>query len=175
MKLDRTRAEDPYSRLPKVPSFTLTSTDVADGKPMKVAQSQDGGSISPQLAWSGFPLATRSFAVSCYDPDAPTPAGFWHWTWLNLPIDMTELPTGFGKPDAKLPPGAIRALNDAGTLGYAGAAPPLGDMFHRYYFAVHALDVAYLDLPDGLSCTQAAFNIGAHTLARAVIAPTYQR
>jgi Raf kinase inhibitor-like YbhB/YbcL family protein len=175
MNLERPRAEDPYKKLPTVGTFSLTSTDVADCVPMNIRHSSDGGDLSPQLAWRGFPLGTRSFAVSCFDPDAPTPSGFWHWTWLNLPINMTELPTGFATPDAQVPAGVIKATNDGGTLGFVGAAPPPGDMFHRYYFAIHALDVEYLDLPQGIGCTPASFNIGFHTLARAVIAPTYRR
>lgn len=171
MNLDRPIAPDPYSLLPAVPSFTVTSDDVADGQPMdlRFAHSSVGGqNISPHLSWSGFPAETRSFTVTCYDPDAPTTSGFWHWLAVNLPVSVTTLATG-----AELPAGAFHVRNDYGAQGYGGAAPP-PDRPHRYFFAVHAVDVDGLEVTPDVSPAFVGFNLTFHTLARAVIVPTYQ-
>ena len=174
MNLDRPIAPEPYSLLPRVPEFRVMSEDVATGQPMDIRYSADGANVSPHLKWDGFPEQTVAFAVSCFDPDAPTPAGFWHWTLVNLPTSVTELPRGFGDPARALPAGVVRARNDGGTLGYIGAAPPPGDRAHRYIFAVHALD-AVVEVPDGIGCTPAAFMSLFHTIARGWLTPTYVR
>ena len=103
MDLSRPAAPDPYALLPHVPGFTVHSTDIADGRPMAEAFTADGANTSPQLSWSGFPDGTRSFVISCFDPDAPTPAGYWHWTVANLPASTTSLPTGAGSADGAGP------------------------------------------------------------------------
>ncbi|NAZ85451.1 YbhB/YbcL family Raf kinase inhibitor-like protein [Kineococcus indalonis] len=171
MNLERPVAPDPYALLPQVPSFELTSTDVAEGEPM--AEAHAGGNTSPQLSWSGFPEGTRSFLVNCFDPDAPTPAGFWHWTLVDVPADVTSLPTGAGAQPA--PRGVTVLRNDMGTADYTGAAPPPGDRAHRYVFAVHALDVESLGLPEGATATVAAFASLGHVLARATLTPVFAR
>jgi Raf kinase inhibitor-like YbhB/YbcL family protein len=174
MNLDRPLPPDPYSQLPAVPSFTLTSKDVTTDTPMTSEHATSGANLSPQLAWSGFPAETQGFVVSCFDPDAPTPAGYWHWTVVNLPASVTELAQGAGTPGTALPDGAFPVKSDGGVWGFEGAAPPAGDRPHRYVFAVHALDVATLPVDDAATPTVVAFNALFHTLARAVISPTYQ-
>ena len=174
MNLDRPIPPDPYEFLPAVPSFALTSSDVSDGAPMDstFAHGSVGGeNLSPQLAWSGFPEGTASFAVTCYDPDAPTPSGFWHWVVANLPASVTELRRGAGSEVEG--DGWISTRNDLGTRGYGGSAPPAGDRPHRYYFVVHAVDVDRLDVTPDASPAFVSFNLAFHTLARAVITPTY--
>ncbi|MEV4385085.1 YbhB/YbcL family Raf kinase inhibitor-like protein [Micromonospora sp. NPDC049580] len=177
MTLERPIAPDPYELLPTVPSFTLTSDDVQNGEPMdsRHAHGSTGGeNVSPQLTWSDFPAETKSFAVTCYDPDAPTGSGFWHWVLVNVPVDVTQLPTGAGAAAGTDLGGAFSVRNDYGEQGYGGAAPPTGDRPHRYVFAVHALDVDRLDLTPDASPAYVGFNLTFHTIARAVIRPTYQ-
>jgi Raf kinase inhibitor-like YbhB/YbcL family protein len=173
MSLERPIAPDPYELLPTVPSFNLTSDDVHNGEPMEARYahgSAGGENVSPQLAWSGFPDGTKSFVVTCFDPDAPTGSGFWHWSLVNLPVSVTELQRGLDP----LPEGAFCVRNDYGEAGYGGAAPPPGDRPHRYVFAVHALDVDRLDVPTSATPAYVGFNLAFHTLARATIRPTFQ-
>jgi len=177
MSLDRPVAPDPYALLPVVGSFTLTSPDIADGQPVDLefvgADGPGGNNQSPALAWSGFPDGTRSFAVSCFDPDAPTPSGFWHWTVVDIPVEVTELARGAGNSAAALPSGAFHVANDINTVGYDGPAPPPGDQVHRYYFVVHAVDVPTLGVDASTSSTAVAFNLVFHTLARAILVPVF--
>ena len=169
----------PYDFMPQVPSFTVTSTDVTDGEQMGQDQvyngfGMTGPNISPQLSWTGFPAETQGFAVTCFDPDAPTGSGFWHWLVLGLPADATELATNAGTADgAGLPAGAFMVRNDYGTKDWGGAAPPQGEPPHRYVFAVHALDTASLGINSDVTPAVAGFNLRFHTIARALIIPVY--
>ena len=151
---DRPLAPDPYSLLPQVPRFSVTSDDVAHGEPMARTHAAVGDNRSPELSWNHFPAATRSFLVSCFDMDAPTPAGYWHWTVVNVPASTVTLAQGAGSPGGGyLPPGAVQTRHDGGGPGYLGAAPPPGDRPHRYVFAVHALDVETLDVTPATTAT----------------------
>ncbi len=172
MSLDRTIAEDPYAKLPPVPAFSVTSADVTDGQPLSDDQVAEKGNTSPHLSWSGFPPATKSFVVTCFDPDAPTPSGFWHWAVVDLPADVTELATGAASDG--LPGGAFHVRGDGGEQGFAGAAPPEGDHRHRYYFVVHAVDADTLGVDSDASPAVVSFNLASKTLARAQIVGTYR-
>lgn len=176
MSLERPMAPDPYELLPRVDGFDVSSADLKDGDPMElrlVHDSVGGENVSPQLSWSGAPEGTRSFCVTCFDPDAPTPSGFWHWLVANLPADVTELPAGAGAGDDSLPGGAIHLRNDMGSHGYDGCAPPKDDVPHRYYFVVHAVDVDSLEVDGDTSGAVLSFNLAFHTLARAVMLGKY--
>jgi Raf kinase inhibitor-like YbhB/YbcL family protein len=178
---DRPVPPNPYDFLPQVPSFTVSSSDCSDGAALASPQvsgvmGAGGQDRSPQLTWSGFPEGTKSFAVTVYDPDAPTASGFWHWVVTNIPASVTELPAGAGDKDGpNLPAGTVQHRNDAGFPGYIGAAPPAGHGPHRYYFVVHALDVEDLGVPAEASPAFVGFNLYGHTLARGTLVATYEQ
>ena len=173
-----TRPPLTFSFFPEVPTFRVTSTDIAEGETLSNAQlangwGYDGLNQSPQLAWSGFPPETRGFAVTIHDPDAPTGSGFWHWVVANLPADVDHLEAGAGAEHGGLPAGAIQVRNDAGTVGFFGAAPPPGDVAHRYVTTVHALDVERLDVNESAAPAVVGFNLRFHTIARAQLVPVF--
>ena len=173
-------SRNPYDELPSVPSFTVRSDDVADGETLPTAFRSGifgagGEDRSPHLAWTGFPAETRSFVVTVYDPDAPTAAGFWHWAVVDIPADVSSLPSGAGdETGSGLPEGAFQLANDAGLRRYLGAAPPPGHGPHHYYTVVHAVDVESLGLPEDATPAFLGFNLFSHTLARAVLVPVYE-
>ena len=176
------RAPLPYEFMPAVPSFTVESDDVAAGQQMSNAQVFDGfgmtgENISPNLRWHGFPGQTQGFAVTCFDPDAPTGSGFWHLVLLDVPASVTELATGAASGDLSgLPAGSFFVRNDYGAKAFGGAAPPKGDPPHRYVFAVHALDLPSLaaeGVDSDVSPAVAGFNLRFHTIARGMIIPVY--
>jgi len=169
----------PFARLPEVPSFTLTSTTVEDGKPLAPPQLSGmfgmpgGQDASPQLTWSGAPAGTKSYAVTVYDPDAPTGSGFWHWAVANLPATTTSLPEGAGDDTgAGLPAGAVQLPNDARAARYLGAAPPAGHGEHRYFITVHALGTDDIGVPADATPAMLGFTMAGHILARATLVAT---
>ena len=172
MSLDRPVHPNPYDLLPEVPSFTVTSEDVSDGKPLKDDQVASAGNTSPQLSWEGAPEDTKSFTITCFDPDAPTPSGFWHWALVDLPADLRSLDTGAAS--GELPGNAFMVRNDGGEKGFMGAAPPPGDQVHRYYFVVHAVKEESLGVDSDASAAVVSFNLAFKTAGRAIVHGTYQ-
>ena len=171
---------DPYAASPKLPSFQVTSEDVRDGETLPTPQlsgifGAGGEDVSPQLSWRGFPAETRSFAVTCFDPDAPTASGFWHWSVFNIPASVTSLPAGAGdEKGSGLPDGAIQLRNDGGLTGFLGAAPPPGHGPHRYFFVVHAVGTEKLDLNENAPPALLGFNLFMHAISRGMIVPVYE-
>jgi Raf kinase inhibitor-like YbhB/YbcL family protein len=160
-----------------LPGFTLTSTDISDGKPLSLDQvsalgGAGGRDISPQLSWSGFPAETKSFAVTVYDPDAPTASGFWHWVVANIPVGTTSVATG---GSGQLPAGAVTLRNDAGLHEYTGAFPPAGHGAHRYFIVVHAVGVERLEVDENASPAYLGFNLFLNAIGRATLIGTHEQ
>lgn len=166
---------DPYWRLPEVPTFSLVSPDFRDGDTLpRWARSgimgAGGEDRSPTLHWDGAPSGTRSFALTVFDPDAPTMSGWWHWAVYNLDAKVTSLNADAGNPESgQLPPGAITVHNELRQQRFLGAAPPRGHGEHRYFFTVSALSVERLELP--ADCTPAILggHIASHIVGRATL------
>ena len=134
-----------------------------------------GGNRSPQLSWSGAPEGTQSFALTCFDPDAPTGSGFWHWVVVNIPKDVTSLDAGAGDPaGGSLPTGALQVRTDFGAPGYGGPCPPEGDRPHRYIFTVWALGDT-LPLDADASGAMVGFYLNQNVLAKATLTGRYGR
>ena len=163
-------------------AFTVTSDSFKDGDylPKNHILSSEfgfgcaGGNQSPHLKWSGAPAGTKSFAITCYDPDAPTGSGFWHWVVVNIPPNVTELALGAGSA-GKLPAGALATRTDFGAPGYGGPCPPEGDHPHRYFFTVFAVGDDKLDVKADTSAAVIGFNLHSKTLAKAAIMGLYKR
>lgn len=164
-------ANDPTWRLAEVPGFELTSPDFSQGDtlPRWSRSAEAGGEDrSPMLHWNGAPSGTRSFALTMYDPDAPTGSGWWHWAVCNIPATITALQQDAGNPEARLlPPGTTTVANELGAKRYQGAAPPAGHGEHRYFFTLSALDVERLEPPEGCTAAVLGFMIDQHVVARA--------
>lgn len=160
---------DPYQPLRTLPEFPLASNDLTDGERIGADFSGPNG-VSPQLIWSQLPEGTKSVAITCFDPDAPTAAGFWHWAVFNIPVSISSLPRGAGV-DAQLGgvTEAVTLVGDSGTRAYYGPNPPAGHGPHRYLFAVHAVDVEKLEVPPDATPTVLGFNLYFHSLGRAVL------
>lgn len=158
--------------------FTVTSPDFTPDTPIDNVHVYkgfgcEGENRSPELSWSGAPEGTKSYAVTIYDPDAPTGSGWWHWIVYNIPAKATGL--NVGASAINLPWGALQARNDFGTFDYGGPCPPEGDEPHRYIVSVHALDVEKIDLAPGTPAAQIGYHIYAHTLAKAQLTAKYGR
>src|SRR6202051_3997734 len=153
-------------------SMTVTSAEVSDGATIKDAQVANvfgckGGNISPSLSWSGAPSDTKSFAITVYDPDAPTGSGFWHWVVYNIPASTESLPAEAGDVKKKgMPVGSVQGRTDYGTFGYGGPCPPPGKP-HHYYFRVFALKVPKLEVPTDATAALIGFNVPANKIAEA--------
>lgn len=153
------------------------SNDFKDGDKMPErhvfnGMGYQGDNISPHLCWEGAPQGTKSFVVTCFDPDAPTGSGWWHWAVVNIPASTSLLEQGAGSGLATLPVGALQTRTDFGKAGYGGAAPPQGET-HRYVFTVHALDVESVEVDAEASGAMVGFNVHFHVLASASITVNY--
>lgn len=161
--------------------LTLTSPDINPGATISEEQVANvfgcsGKNLSPELHWSGAPKGTKSFALSVFDPDAPTGSGFWHWVVVNIPPDATSLPKGAGDPKGTgLPKGALLTRTDFGSPGYGGPCPPQGDKPHHYHFTLFAVDVDKLDVDENTSAAVVGFNLHFHTLAKTTLTGVYGR
>jgi hypothetical protein len=172
-------SNDPFARLPERPTFTVTSDDVEHGARLAPAQHSGmlgvpgGQDASPQLSWTGAPEGTKSYAITVYDPDAPTMSGFWHWAVADIPASVTSLPTGAGDDSGSgLPAGAFQLPNDARAARFIGAAPPAGHSEHRYFITVHALDTDHIGIPADGTPAYLGFTIASHILGRATLIAT---
>lgn len=158
--------------------FTLHSNDLAGQLTMKQVFSGfgcSGENISPELHWSDAPKGTKSFALTVYDPDAPTGSGWWHWVVFNIPSTLNALPSDFGNMAKKQPISAIQSITDFGKTGFGGACPPVGDKPHRYMFTVHALNVDHLDLDEKASPALVGYMLTMHTIAKSTLVSYYGR
>ncbi|MFO0774915.1 MAG: YbhB/YbcL family Raf kinase inhibitor-like protein [Nitrospiraceae bacterium] len=163
------------------PGIKVTSSDVVPNTKMSVRHVYkgfgcEGGNLSPALAWSDVPEGTKSFAITAYDPDAPTGSGWWHWVVYNIPAETREVKTGAGAGDgSQLPTGAVQGRTDFGSTGYGGPCPPPGHGNHRYQFTVHALKVEKLDLPADATAALIGFQLTANRLGKGTLTGLYSR
>ena len=161
--------------------FTLSSKEVAEGKPIPLPQvfggmGCTGKNVSPGLSWKGAPAGTKSFALTVYDPDAPTGSGWWHWVVYNIPASATGLAPDAGDPAKKaLPAGTVQGNTDFGAPGYGGPCPPAGDKPHHYIFTLYALKADKLDVPAGATAAYVGFNIHANVIGKATFTALYGR
>jgi hypothetical protein len=161
------------------PTFTIHSADV--GGQATMAQVFNGFGCtgenrSPQLNWSNAPEGTKSFAVTMYDPDAPTGSGWWHWVVFDIPADTKEFPAGAGSPNGKgMPPLAVQSMTDFGATGYGGPCPPPGHGPHQYIVTIYALKTAKLGLDERAGAAMVGFNLNQQMLAKASLVFYYGR
>ena len=161
--------------------FNLSSPDIKAGSLMDKKFEFNGfgcagENMSPALNWSGAPAGTKSFAVTVYDPDAPTGSGWWHWSVINVPASVTELKSNAGAVGgANLPQGASHVRIDYGVAGWGGTCPPQGDKPHRYIFTVHALKIEKLEIPADATAALAGYMVNGNSIAKASFTANYAR
>lgn len=157
-------------------NFTLASSNLK-GQLTKTQEFNGfgctGDNISPQFTWSHPPKGTKSFAITVYDPDAPTGSGWWHWLVVNIPANASSLPAGVTSKE--MPKGAIETMNDYGVTSFGGACPPEGDKHHQYIFTIHALDVEKLDVSSKSDSALVGYMINAHTIEKSSLVSYYKR
>lgn len=155
-------------------AFEVSSNDIHEGQLMKSeftfsGMGCSGENISPQLSWKDAPEGTKSFAITVFDPDAPTGSGWWHWLALNIPANVSSVAQGSPMKDV------LQTKNDFGTMSYGGACPPAGDGMHRYQYTVWALPQEKIDLPAGISPAVVGYTLNSMALDKAVLTATYVR
>lgn len=160
-------------------SFTMSSSDISNDQPLTEKQvfqglGCSGANISPQLSWKNPPAGTKSFAITVYDPDAPTGSGWWHWTVVNIPAGVHAIAAGAGSQTrAELPAGAVQGRNDFGFAGFGGACPPAGAKPHRYQFTVWALSRDKLPIDSNSSGALVGFMLNSNVIAKTQLTTTY--
>ncbi|HTR79457.1 MAG TPA: YbhB/YbcL family Raf kinase inhibitor-like protein [Gemmatimonadaceae bacterium] len=177
----RANAQQTAKGTTAAPRFTLTSPDLTPNG--RIAEAHvfngmgcSGRNVSPALVWKNAPTGTKSFAVTVYDPDAPTGSGWWHWVIYNIPASVTSLSSGAGDATGTAAPrGSVQGNTDFGTPGYGGPCPPAGDKPHHYVFTVYALKVDKLDLPAGATAAYVGFNLHANAIGNATLTALYGR
>jgi Raf kinase inhibitor-like YbhB/YbcL family protein len=160
-------------------TFTLTSKDLG-GQTTKKQEFNgfgcSGDNVSPQLSWANAPEGTKSFAVTMYDPDAPTGSGWWHWLVFDIPVNVNELVANAGNINLNLAPkGAIQSITDYGAKGFGGPCPPEGHGWHKYEITVYALKTDKLGLDANTNAAVVGYYLGNNTLAKATIVSYYKR
>jgi Raf kinase inhibitor-like YbhB/YbcL family protein len=172
-------AQKPKRPVPTPGHFKVTAPDLASKGRITLAHVYNGmgcngQNASPALQWTNPPAGTKSFAVTAYDPDAPTGSGWWHWVMYDIPAGTTGLAAGAGNgKDA--PRGSVQGPTDFGTKGYGGPCPPVGDKPHHYHFTVFALKVDKLDIPGNATAAYVGFNLNANKLGTARVTGLYAR
>ncbi|MEM9544337.1 MAG: YbhB/YbcL family Raf kinase inhibitor-like protein [Bacteroidota bacterium] len=160
-------------------TFTLSSTTLG-GQTTSVEEFNGfgctGQNQSPQLSWENAPEGTKSFAITMYDPDAPTGSGWWHWLVFDLPAETTSIPVNAGNVEMNLmPSGAIQSVTDYGAKGYGGPCPPKGHGLHQYIITLHALKTDKLGLDENTNAAVVGYYLGNNTIGKASIAAYYKR
>jgi Raf kinase inhibitor-like YbhB/YbcL family protein len=161
--------------------FTLSSPTIKANSTLTEAQvfsgfGCTGKNISPALTWKNAPKTAKSYAITVYDPDAPTGSGWWHWLAYNIPAQTTALEAGAGVEDSKLlPAGTVQGRTDFGNNAFGGACPPVGDKPHRYIFTIHALNTDKIELPTDASAAMIGYMLNAHRIAKASFTAKYGR
>ncbi|OMH38891.1 YbhB/YbcL family Raf kinase inhibitor-like protein [Motiliproteus sp. MSK22-1] len=161
-------------------AFELNSSDISEGSTMPKAMEFagfgcSGNNQSPALKWTNPPAGTKSFAITAYDPDAPTGSGWWHWLVTDIPANVTQLKRGAGSKEGKLPVASRSFSNDYGTMEFGGACPPEGDGMHRYQFTIWALGVDKLSVPDNASSALVGYMLNANAIEKTRLTATYHR
>jgi hypothetical protein len=170
-----------YSSFSYAQGLTLSSPDIRANSTLTETQVFNsfgctGKNISPALAWKNAPKNTKSFAVTVYDPDAPTGSGWWHWLVYNISSQSTGLDAGVGtEASTLLPAGAIQGRTDFGSHSFGGACPPKGDKPHRYIFTIHALNTEKIELPADASAAMIGYMLHSHLIAKASFTAKYGR
>lgn len=160
--------------------FTVSSSDISARQPLSINQvfngfGCSGKNLSPEVVWQHAPAGTKSFAITLYDPDAPTGSGWWHWVVANIPANASRLPGGAANAGGMLPAGSVQGRNDFGEAGFGGACPPKGDKPHRYVLTVWALNIEILPVTVQTGAAMVGFLLNQHQLAKASIIATYGR
>lgn len=161
-------------------TLSLSSQDITHGEFMSKTHEFNGfgcsgDDLSPQLSWKNIPEGTKSFAITAYDPDAPTGSGWWHWQVLNIPVSINEIPQGAGNNQGGKLNSSLHNKNDYGSSAFGGACPPKGHGVHHYRFTIHALSVEKIELPEDASGALAGYMINANTIESSTIVSLYKR